>query len=150
MSPDAELEVGAFADVTGNYSEAPSASLAPSSSPTNLFVQHVGYVVRYAGEVRTVIRYPFQIDTTGEVLNMNGRREYELCEVDEVEWTKAEVSSRESFLGAASGFEISFTIARPNLHHASSTPIPSVPKQDELLYQRAVFANPPRRSDHRP
>jgi hypothetical protein len=54
--------------------------------------EHIAYIVRYAGEVRTVINYPFQVDKTGEVLAMDGSRDYELCEVDEVEGRKAEVS----------------------------------------------------------
>jgi hypothetical protein len=54
--------------------------------------EHISYIVRYAGEVRTVINYPFQVDKTGVVLAMDGSRDYELCEVDEVEGRKAEVS----------------------------------------------------------
>lgn len=51
-----------------DYTDPPSQSWAPSQSPTNLYEQHIGYVVRYAGEVRTVVRQPFQIDNTGEIL----------------------------------------------------------------------------------
>jgi hypothetical protein len=48
--------------------------------------------VKYAGEVRTVINYPFQIDSTGEVLASDGIAEYQLCDVDEVEGRKSDVS----------------------------------------------------------
>ena len=75
-----------------DYSVAPSSSVAPSAAPTNLEEEHISYIVRYAGEVRTVINYPFQVDKTGVVLAMDGSRDYELCEVDEVEGRKAEVS----------------------------------------------------------
>ena len=75
-----------------DFTDAPSRSLVPSGSPTNLYEEEVGYVVRYAGEVRIVIRQLFQIDRTGEVLPSNGTEEYELCLVDEVEGRKSEVS----------------------------------------------------------
>lgn len=55
-----------------------------SASPTNLIQEHTAYIVRYAGEIRTLLRYPFQIDKTGEVLSMQPGAEYQLCEVDEV------------------------------------------------------------------
>lgn len=85
MDPDGELAIMGFEDLGDTYTDAPSMSLAPSAGPTNLVQQHIGYVVRYAGEVRTVLKAPFQIDKTGEVLDMEGNTEYQLCEVDEVE-----------------------------------------------------------------
>lgn len=69
----------------------------PSSSPTNLIHEDIAYIVRYAGEVRTIIRHPFQIDETGEVLPMNGSVSYQLCEVDEVEGRLAEYPNRMNF-----------------------------------------------------
>ena len=55
-------------------------------APTNMkSPPHIAYIVRYAGEIRTVINYPFQIDSTGEILAMDGSKQYRLCEVDEVE-----------------------------------------------------------------
>lgn len=79
------------------HTEAPSTSVAPSFSPTNLMEEHVGYVVKYGkhgeeGEIRTVVRAPFQIDKTGQVLSMLPHAKYQLCEVDEVEGRKAEAS----------------------------------------------------------
>ena len=83
--------VAGFEELADDYTLAPSVSFAPSSSPTNLGEDNVAYVVKYAGEVRTVINYPFQIDSTGEVLAMDGNVEYQLCDVDEVEGRKSEV-----------------------------------------------------------
>lgn len=97
MNPAGEYAVTDFRVFGDDYTDAPSQSLAPSGSPTNLFRQHIGYVVRYAGEVRTVTRYPFQIDKTGEILDMTGSVEYQLCEVDEVEGKKAEFPNRMNF-----------------------------------------------------
>lgn len=45
----------------------------------------VGYVVRYANEIRTIVGAPFIVDSTGEELPMDGSMEYELCDADEVE-----------------------------------------------------------------
>src|SRR5210317_1754517 len=45
---------------------------------------NIRYVIRYAGEIRTMTTYPLQLDT-GELLVMDGVRQYELCQVDEVE-----------------------------------------------------------------
>jgi hypothetical protein len=87
-----EYSIAGFQDLGDDYSVAPSSSVAPSAAPTNLEEEHISYIVRYAGEVRTVINYPFQVDKTGVVLAMDGSRDYELCEVDEVEGRKAEVS----------------------------------------------------------
>lgn len=91
MEAGGEYRVTDFAMESGDYTPSPSMSLAPSGSPTNLFEEHIGYIVRYAGEVRTVVRQPFVVDKTGERLPMNETAEYKLCEVDEVEGRKAEV-----------------------------------------------------------
>jgi len=87
-----EFMIAGFQDLGDDYTMAPSMSMMPSTSPTTLVQEHIAYVVRYAGEVRTVINYPFQIDLTGEVLPMNGSKAYELCEADEVEGRKVQVS----------------------------------------------------------
>jgi len=92
MDPAGEYSIAGFEEVGADYTDAPSMSVAPSASPTNLEKEHVAYIVRYAGEIRTVIKYPFQIDNDGTILPMDGTEEYELCEVDEVEGRKAEVS----------------------------------------------------------
>ena len=92
MNATGEYSIAGFQELDYDYTYAPSTSYAPSSTPTNLEEEHIAYVVSYAGQVRTVIKYPFQIDATGEVLAMNGTKEYQLCEVDEVEGRKAEVS----------------------------------------------------------
>ena len=81
-----------FRELGDSYTDAPSTGYAPSSTPTTLVEENTACIVRYAGEVRAVINYPFQIDSTGEVLPMNGSQEYQLCDVDEVEGRKAEVS----------------------------------------------------------
>jgi hypothetical protein len=78
------LRIANFHDLQAT-SVPPSMSLVPSSSPTTLTVEDVAYIVSYAGSVRTVLKSPFQIDATGEVLPMDGSVEYELCQVDEVE-----------------------------------------------------------------
>jgi hypothetical protein len=85
--------IAGFHELGDDYTDAPSTSFLPSASPTTLVEEHTAYVVSYAGEVRTIINYPFQIDSTGEVLAMNGTREYQLCDVDEVEGRVAEVSN---------------------------------------------------------
>jgi len=59
---------------------------------------NVAYIVRYAGEVRTIMRHPFQVDLTGEVLPMDGSRGYNLCDVDEVEGRLAEFPNRLSIM----------------------------------------------------
>ena len=92
MSASGEFSIAGFQDLGDTYTDAPSTSTAPSSAPTNLEEEEIAYIVSYAGEVRTVIKYPFQIDSTGVVLDMNGTKEFQLCEVDEVEGRKAEVS----------------------------------------------------------
>lgn len=94
LAASAEYSVTNF-EVFGEdvaVTQAPSTSKSPSWSPTNLIVESVGYVVKYNGEVRTVIPYPFQIDKTGEILADGPRKRYQLCEADEVEGRKAEVS----------------------------------------------------------
>lgn len=92
MDPAGEYSIAGFEEVGNDYTDAPSMSLAPSLSPTNLEQEHIAYIVRYAGEIRTVIKYPFQLDSDGTILPMDGSMDYELCEVDEVEGRKAEVS----------------------------------------------------------
>lgn len=77
---------------------APSVSMSPSSSPTNLVNPDVAYVVRYAGEVRTIVRHPFQVDLTGEILPMDGSRGYNLCDADEVEGRESEFPNRLSIM----------------------------------------------------
>ena len=89
MPSDGELRVANF-EMIDDASAAPSVSLAPSTTPTSLAAPDVGYVVRYAGEVRTVIRTPFQVEATGEVLPMDGSEEYHLCDLDEVVGTLGE------------------------------------------------------------
>ena len=89
----AEYSISGFQEIGDDYTDAPSTSYLPSSSPTTLVEEHTAYIVSYAGEVRTVINYPFQVDATGEILSMNGTREYQLCDVDEVEGRVAEVSN---------------------------------------------------------
>jgi hypothetical protein len=91
MNSIGEYSVAGFEELGTDYTLAPSVSFSPSSSPTNLEEDNVAYVVKYAGEVRTVINYPFQIDSTGEVLAMEVNKEYQLCDVDEVEGRKSEV-----------------------------------------------------------
>lgn len=91
MNLTGEYSVAGFEELADDYTFAPSVSFAPSSSPTNLVEDNIAYIVKYAGEVRTVINYPFQIDNTGEVLAMDGNAEYQLCDVDEVEGRKSEV-----------------------------------------------------------
>jgi hypothetical protein len=92
MNSIGEYSVAGFEELADDYTFAPSVSFAPSSSPTNLVEDNVAYIVKYAGEVRTVINYPFQIDSTGEVLASDGIAEYQLCDVDEVEGRKSDVS----------------------------------------------------------
>lgn len=105
LEAGAEYAVSDFEVLGEDYTAAPSLSLVPSHSPTNLYEEQIGYVVRFAGEVRTVIRQPFQVDNTGEILAMNGTAdapvEYELCEVDEVEGRKSGVSYTRVRLPAA-------------------------------------------------
>ena len=94
MTEGATLHIADFEDVEEDYTPAPSESFAPSSSPSNMIQDNVGYVIKYAGEVRTVVQAPFQIDGTGEVLPMDGSQTYKLCEVDEVEGSKAPFPNR--------------------------------------------------------
>ena len=66
--------------------DSPSTTTVPSLQPSNLKApDYIRYIVRYAGDIRTMIDYPFQIDKTGEVLPMDGSKQYQLCEADEVE-----------------------------------------------------------------
>ena len=98
MNATGEFSIAGFQELGDTYTDSPSTSTAPSSAPTNLEEEDIAYIVSYAGEVRTVIKYPFQIDSTGEVLDMNGTDEFQLCEVDEVEGRKAEVSDNRRLL----------------------------------------------------
>ncbi len=112
-----EFSVANFEVFGEEYTDAPSQSKAPSTSPTNLLEEHLGYIVKYGkhdeeGEVRTVVRQPFQIDKTGEILSMGSNAEYKLCEVDEVEGRKAEASRQWSFEDV---FACSFVVSKHNL-----------------------------------
>ena len=105
MATTGELLVSNFEfmgkhSVTGElFTEAPTISPAPSLQPSNLAAPpNMAYIVRYAGDIRTVINYPFQVDNTGEVLPMDGSKEYQLCEVDEVEGQYGIFPNRMSFL----------------------------------------------------
>lgn len=85
----ASLLISSFHDLNV-VSVPPSMSLVPSFSPTTLDVEDVAFIVRYAGLIRTVVKRPFQIDETGEVLPMDGSVEYVLCEVEEIEGSTSE------------------------------------------------------------
>ncbi|KAL7463535.1 hypothetical protein ACHAXS_003891, partial [Conticribra weissflogii] len=101
----AEFKVAKF-EFTEDRTLAPSISLSPSAPPTTLMVKNVGYVVKFAGEFRTVVHKPFQLAQvgddsaaifTGEQIPMN--RGYQLCEIDEVEGNKLnEFPSRMNFI----------------------------------------------------
>lgn len=97
MAVGEEFAISGFYDLGDDYTDAPSTSMVPSSSPTRLFQEHIGYVIRYAGEIRTVIRYPFQNHNTGEIYKMDGSREFELCDIDEVEGMKADYENKMNF-----------------------------------------------------
>lgn len=75
----------------------PSISSSPSAAPTNMVAEDTAYILKYAGEVRTVIRHPFQLERNGEFLDMGGRTQYELCEVDEIEGRKVGFPNRMNF-----------------------------------------------------
>lgn len=93
-----KLKIADFEMLNEDYTVPPSISMVPSSTPTNLIQTSVGYVVRYAGEIRTVIQYPFQVDKTGEILPMDGSRSYKLCgQIDEVEGMLSEFPNRMHF-----------------------------------------------------
>jgi len=94
MPEGATLHIADFDEVSEDYTPAPSESVAPSISPSNMIQDNVGYVIKYAGEIRTVIQAPFQIDGSGEVLPMDGSVKYKLCGVDEVEGSKAPFPNR--------------------------------------------------------
>lgn len=98
MNAGGELHVADFRMVQDEYTSPPSTSVSPSLAPSNLFQENIGYVLKYAGQVRTVIREPFQIDNTAEVLPMDGTVSYRLCMVDEVEGDKAGFPNRMNFL----------------------------------------------------
>jgi hypothetical protein len=97
MPNSARLLIGNFHDLTQG-SIPPSMSLVPSYSPTTLNLEGVAYIVRYAGLVRTVLKRPFQIAETGEVLPMDGSVEYVLCEVEEIEGSLSESHKGLGFL----------------------------------------------------
>lgn len=97
MPNSASLRIANFHDLQAN-SVPPSTSLVPSFSPTTLGLEDVAYIVRYAGFVRTLVKNPFQIDATGEVLPMDGSVEYELCGVEEVEGSLSELPKGLSFI----------------------------------------------------
>jgi len=97
LSTTASLRIANFHDLK-EFSVPPSVSLVPSFAPSTLNVQDVAYIVRYAGLIRTVLKRPFQIDETGEVLPMDGSVEYVLCEVEEVEGRLSESSKGLSFV----------------------------------------------------
>eukprot|EP00804_Cyclotella_cryptica_P005395 CCRYP_017085-RA/>CCRYP_017085-RA protein AED:0.06 eAED:0.06 QI:162/1/1/1/1/0.96/28/3961/2317 len=97
MSNSASLRLANFHDLR-ETTVPPSVSLVPSSAPTTLNIQDVAYIVRYAGLIRTVLKRPFQIDETGEVLPMDGSVEYVLCEVEEVEGRLSESPKGLSFV----------------------------------------------------
>ena len=68
------------------HTESPTVTTVPSLQPSNLVApDYIRYIVRYAGDIRTMINYPFQVDGTGEILPMDGSKQYRLCEIDEVE-----------------------------------------------------------------
>lgn len=79
MTEGAELHLADFGLVGEDYTMSPTTSVSPSMAPSTLHDDNVGYIVRYAGEIRTIVRWPFQIDKTGEVLPMDGTRKYRLC-----------------------------------------------------------------------
>ena len=93
-----QLHITAFEAAGEDYTFAPTMTQAPSVSPSSLFKDKVAYVLRYAGEIRTVVYSPFQIENTGEILPMDGTVSYRLCMVDEVEGSKAEFQNRMNFL----------------------------------------------------
>ena len=121
MGSVGEYAVADFEVYGEDYTNAPSQSLSPSQSPTNLYEELIGYVVRYAGEVRTVIRQPFQVDQTGEVLAMDGSTEYHLCELDEVEGRKAEVSEPGS---SARFLRFNYLYKKSNINRLPLFPFP--------------------------
>lgn len=73
-----EFSVTNFEMIGDECTDAPSSSVASSSSPTRLDQKHLGHVVKYVGEVRTVVRAPLQIDKTEEVLQTTPGKEYQL------------------------------------------------------------------------
>jgi len=91
MDQAGELQLSNFEFVGEHSLTGETLSLSPtiSHSPTDKPTMHhsegnIRYVIRYAGEIRTMTTYPLQLDT-GEQLVMDGVRQYELCQVDEVE-----------------------------------------------------------------
>jgi hypothetical protein len=81
------------------YTDSPTTTTVPSMQPSNMVAPPgVKYIVRYAGDIRTVINYPFQVDKTGQLLPMDGSRQYQLCEVDEVEGKYGVFPNRMGFI----------------------------------------------------
>jgi len=85
-----QLHIADFELAGEDYTFAPTITQAPSIAPSSLVKDKVSYLIRYAGEVRTVVNTPFQIENTGEALPMDGTVSYRLCMVDEVEGSKGE------------------------------------------------------------
>ena len=82
---------------THTYS--PTVTTVPSLQPSNMVApDYIRYIVRYAGDIRTMINYPFQVDGTGEILPMDGSKQYQLCEIDEVEGKYGIFPNRMGFL----------------------------------------------------
>ncbi len=52
-----------------------------------------GYALRFAGEVRTVVRKPFELVSDGKELSMNNVS-YQLCLVDEIEGSARDYPDR--------------------------------------------------------
>ena len=97
MPNSGSLRIANFHDLKQD-SVPPSLSLVPSYAPTTLHVEDVAYIVRYAGLVRTVMKHPFQIDSTGEVLPMDGSVEYSLCDVEETEGSLSNLTKGLGFI----------------------------------------------------
>ena len=91
---DAELRLADFAGAEESLKPSASPTDRPSTSPTDIYNYEQAYIVQYAGEIRTVVRHPFQIDSTGEVLPMDGSQEFELCGVEEVEGIHAHLGEQ--------------------------------------------------------
>ena len=86
METGTELRVANFEMIdSAAFPNAPSTSLMPSSSPTTTAEPGIGYILCYAGQVRTVTLIPFQDDRTGDFLPMYGSISYQFCELDAVE-----------------------------------------------------------------
>ena len=98
MPNSGSLRIANFHDLQSGATVPPSLSYVPSYSPTTLMVEDVAYIVRYAGQIRTVVKLPFRIESTGEVLPMDGSVEYVLCDVEEVEGSLSELPKGLGFI----------------------------------------------------